>query len=108
MTEDKQIKQQLDRSCNMIDPKLEQRIASRVSLAKSGRSNSRKQWTYAFASVALVASLSIGLTNYQSLSEEEVAMYEDLELLIAEDELDFLETMDVSDWIIEPQEDTDA
>lgn len=108
MTQDNQLKHQLDRSCDLIDPMLEQQLNARVNLAKTHSRRNPFRLSYALAPLALVITVWFGVFNNNSLSEEEMAIYDDLELLIAEDELEFLDNMDVSDWIIESADATDA
>ena len=108
MTEGSQLKRQLDRSCDLIEPRLEQQLKARVNLAQSQSQRRAYRFGYAVAPLALFAAVWFGVADYNSLSDEELAIYDDLELLIAEDELDFLHNMDVSDWVLEPTDATDA
>ena len=108
MTQENQLKQQLDRSCDLMYPVLEQQIKARVNLAQNESKLTSFRLSYALAPLALLITVWFGVIDHNQLSEEELALYEDLELLIAEDELGFLEDMDVSDWDLEPSDDNDA
>ena len=106
MNNQDQLNDHLDRSCELINTKLEQQLNARMSLAKSRSKNSRFLVGYALAPLALVVTLWLNTINDPELSEEDIQLYEDLELIIAEGELDFLDTMDVSDWLDEVPEST--
>ena len=108
MSHDNHLKNQLDRSVDQLSPELEQQLAARISLAKSQSRRSNRRIGYALAPVALAVTVWFGIMNESGLTQEEQNLYDDLEYLIAQDELGFLEEMDVSDWIIEPETNTET
>ena len=108
MTQENQLKEQLDRSCDLMDSQIEQKLNARVNLAKSESRRSSFRLSYALAPLALIITVWFGVVDHNPLSDEELAIYDDLELLIAEDELTFLDDMDVSDWVLDPTDLTDA
>ena len=98
------LKDELDRSCDLIDSQLQQKLNARVNLAKSESKRPPFRLAYALAPLALVITVWFNSYNDPGLTEDEIALYDDLELIIAEGELDFLDSMDVSDWIAEVPE----
>ena len=108
MTYDTHLKQQLDHSCDLLSPELQQKLHARTNLAKSQARAKKTRFSYALAPIALVLTLWFSIMQEQGLSDEEQALYDDIELLLVQDELGFLEDMDVSSWMIEEQTSTDA
>lgn len=103
MSHDDHLKQQLDRSINTMTSQVEQQLLSRVSIAKSQAKHSNRKLGYALAPVAVVLTIWFSAMTNTGLSQEEQLFYDDLEYLISEDELGFLEDMDISDWILDAE-----
>ena len=86
------IAEQLNRSIDDLSPELEQQLNARVNLAKSGtRTSSNRRLSYALAPLALVVTIWSSMGENSDLTAEQQGIYDDLEYLIAQDELDFLE-----------------
>lgn len=99
MTSTDVIKEHLQQSCDQLSPQLQQQLNARRNLAQRGRSQ-RRLWQIgtAIAPVLLLASLWVNVPE-QQLSAEDEALYDDMALLIEAEELDFLEQLDVTDWV---------
>ena len=103
------IAEQLNRSIDHLSPELEQQLNARVNLAKSGtHTNNYRRLSYALAPLALVVTIWFSMGENSGLTAEQHEIYDDLEYLIAQDELDFLGEMDVSDWLLEPEANTET
>ena len=106
MSKQDTINKALDKSCEQIRPEIEQQLNARRNLVMKNRHNRGFRLSYALAPLALVALVWFNLPKPE-LSIEEQALYEDLELLIMEDDLEFLGEMDVADWLPEQTSDGD-
>jgi DNA replication initiation complex subunit (GINS family) len=100
------IKSALEQSCEQLAPEIEQKLNARRNLAISQSNRRSFRLAYALAPVALVALVWFNYPQ-QQLTQEEQALYEDIELLIMEDDLQFLDEMDLSDWLPEQVNDSD-
>jgi len=93
----------LDDSCEQLSPSIQQKLNSRRNLAKRPRKTS---WFpkvgFALAPLALLVAVWVQ-QPVSNLSGDQAALYDDIDLLLIEDQLEFLDEMDLSSWLDEEQ-----
>lgn len=97
------IKPHLDRSVDMLKPEIEQQLNARRNMVMHQTHQRSFKLSYALAPLALVFALWFSIMPEPGLTADEEALYEDIELLIVEGDLEFLDEMDVSSWLLEEE-----
>ena len=97
------IKPHLDRSVDMLKPEIEQKLNARRNIVMQQSHRRGFKLSYTLAPLALIFALWFGIMPEPGLTADEEALYEDIELLIVEGDLEFLDEMDVSNWLVEEE-----